>query len=131
MNRAGPCSLTLIVILIGCSALLMLDRFNIWLGDAKLRADELIRDVIRYGNAAQEYLVKPIELGGGGGTFQGLTLARLGADRDTRGVYSLAHISPHEIIISATAPDLQGENGKPVMCVARVTSTSIDTSVQL
>ena len=60
------------VILVGTAVLVGINLFTAWAGQSNL--DAVINDVLRFGESAQQFYVKPVAMGGGGRSFRQITI---------------------------------------------------------
>jgi len=59
-------------ILVGIAVIVGLNLFTAWAAQSNL--DAVINDILRFGESAQQYYVKPVAMGGGGRSFRRITI---------------------------------------------------------
>jgi len=100
----GQQQLLLIVlgtIIVGVAVVVGINMFS--QGAVNAERDALVQDVNTIGANAAAYWRKPVEMGGGGRDFTGLTLDKLGADAsNANGAFVLAVVDADSITVTAT-----------------------------
>jgi hypothetical protein len=100
----GQQQLLLIVlgtIIVGVAVVVGINMFS--QGSVNAERDALVQDVNSIASNAAAYWRKPVEMGGGGRDFTGLTLAKLGADAsNANGSFVLAVVDDDSITVTAT-----------------------------
>ena len=77
--------LVLGIVIVGLAVVVGIQAFGE--NQKKATSDAITNDVIRVASDAQAWALKPAAFGGGNGVFTGLTLAKLGYNVTTAGVY--------------------------------------------
>jgi len=109
--------LVLAVIIIGLAILAGLTLMNDQAARANL--DALCNDLVNLGAQAQEYAVRPAILGGGGGSFAGLTLDYLiSSPANENGSFALTVDGATRAIITGTG--LRDGDGNGLACQAQI-----------
>jgi len=120
----GQQQLLLIVlgtIIVGVAVVVGINMFS--QGAVNAERDALVQDVNTIGANAAAYWRKPVEMGGGGRDFTGLTLTKLGADAsNANGAFVLAVVDADSITVTATG----GNEG--VIVVAGVGPDGVTTA---
>lgn len=102
-----------------------------WFRDqaASSNRDELAMDISQLGVRAQAFVRRPTTLGGGGGTFRGLTIGRLTSKAENmNGTYAIDPANPSEsdLFIKIVGTGTEAANdGLPVKVVFQVFADSM------
>jgi hypothetical protein len=109
------------VIVVGIAVVMGIDMFNS--GAEAANIDAVVNDLVNMGARAQQYYVKPAEMGGGGRTFTGITIDDIGVASNDNGTYEITDTQAQQITITGT-PAIAGGT---VVCT--VGPDSISTTV--
>jgi len=87
------------VIIVGVAIVVGINMFS--QGAINAEADRLVQEVNSVGSNAAAYWRKPVQMGGGGRTFTGVTLSDLGAQDTTAN--TILTLTSTDVLISLTA----------------------------
>jgi hypothetical protein len=89
------------VIIVGVAIVVGINMFS--QGAVNAEADRLVQEVNTVGSNAAAYWRKPVQMGGGGRTFTGVTLEDLGAqDTTANTVLALSNVGAAQFTVTAT-----------------------------
>lgn len=78
--------LVLSVIIVGIAVVVGINMFGTSADSAN--RDAVYNDLMTLGSLAQQYYIKPVNMGGGGSSFTGLTMDKLMPNKTTDGAYA-------------------------------------------
>lgn len=78
--------LVLSVIIVGIAVVVGINMFGTSADSAN--RDAVYNDLMTLGSLAQQYYIKPVNMGGGGSSFTGLTMDKLMPNKTTGGAYA-------------------------------------------
>lgn len=127
--------LVLGIVIVGLSVVVGIQAFGE--NQKKANADALVNDAIRIASDAQAWNLKPTAFGGGGGSFDGITLEKLGyqttEDANTyenlNGKFVLAE-NGGVVTITATSLDGSNLNNEVEVKVSGTAPKDIETTVK-
>ncbi len=112
-------SLTVIIValMVAVSIAMFMDQA------AATNRDALSNDLVNYASKAQEFVRRPVMLGGGGGSFIGWSM---GSDaRNADGAFDISSITPTSVDIEGVGIELGYDEVNPVRLVIKVTADSV------
>jgi len=115
--------LTLAVIIVGIATIVGITMFTATAASANM--DAVVNDLLKLGAKAQQYYLKPTNLGGGGGSFKGMSMADLTTKpSNENGKYSIKTTRKRKVVLRGIGK-LDGDgNNKKVRILLRVFADS-------
>lgn len=123
----------LVTIIVGVATVVAINIFGQSAENANIDATR--QDILTMGAQMQGYAIKPALMGGGSGTFTGLTVDKIGFGYDSKesdtkftngnATYSFA-IAADKVTITATPTNLDATEWNPSTFTAEVTKGKID-----
>ncbi|MBN2413485.1 hypothetical protein JXQ31_17535 [candidate division KSB1 bacterium] len=119
--------LLLVLILVSIAIFVGIDMFKSWADTSNLEG--VTNDLLFLANRAQEYYIKPVAMGGGGYSFERITIQDI-TDRpeNENGAYSVVSVSSDKLILKGEGnrdADQDGTN-----CIVRVNIFSDSVGVE-
>jgi len=120
--------IVLSVIIVGIAVVIGLNLFS--QGSDQANIDQVVQDVLNMGARAQQYYMKPTAMGGGGRSFNGITISDVGSSTSANGdTYTLTIDNPDQITIVGTCAQAKKDDDTPVTVTAVVTPVDVQTSI--
>lgn len=123
MGQTQILFVVLSVIVVGIAVAVGIDQF----GENALTSnrDAVAADCQRLISQSMQWYRKPTSLGGGGNTFTGLTLAKIGADStDENGTFSLNVTDPDNITLIGTGTEKKKDGNAVKVTIVYTASTN-------
>jgi hypothetical protein len=119
MGTAQLLYITLGVIIVGLAIVTGMDMFNTYMQENT--REQLINHSLTILSKAEEYYKKPVDLGGGGGSYQGFTLPS-DLTRNELGRFKINLAANKNRVNINARGDVTGNDGEnPVRIIARIT----------
>ncbi len=112
-------SLTVIIValMVAVSIAMFMDQA------AASNRDAISNDLVSYASKAQEYVRRPVMLGGGGGSFIGWDIP--GERKNADGSFDISAITPTSVDIEGVGIELGFDSVNPVKLVIKVSADSV------
>ncbi len=117
--------LLLVLILVSIAIFVGINMFKSWADTSNLEG--VTNDLLFLANRAQEYYIKPVAMGGGGNSFEGVTIEKL-TDRteNENGSYSVVSASPDKLILKGEGNRDADQDGTNCIVQANIFSDSVN-----
>jgi hypothetical protein len=121
--------IVLSVIIVGIAVVIGLGLFSEGADQANI--DQVVQDVLNMGARAQQFYMKPEALGGGGRSFEDITIGDIGAEENRNGdSYAISGAGADEVTITGTCSTATQADGETaVTVVATVTPVDVDAVI--
>ncbi len=116
--------LLLVLILVSIAIFVGIDMFKSWADTSNLEG--VTNDLLFLANRAQEYYIKPVVIGGGGNSFDRITIEDLtNSPENENGTYSVVSVSSDKIILKGEGNRDADQDGTNCIVRANIYSDSI------
>jgi len=116
--------LVLVLILVSISIFVGIDMFKSWADTSNLEG--VTNDLLFLANRAQEYYIKPVAMGGGGNSFDRVTIAALtDTPENENGTYSVVSVSDDKIVLKGEGNRDADQDGTNCIVQAHIYSDSV------
>ena len=116
--------LLLVLILVSIAIFVGIDMFKSWADTSNLEG--VTNDLLFLSNRAQEYYIKPVAMGGGGNSFERITIAILtDSPENENGTYSVVSVSADKLVLKGEGNRDADQDGTNCVVQANVFSDSV------